>query len=529
MHPPGHDAETTTAVGGDGVHRVRIRRPSIPTAAVAIAAFFAMVVLPRATVPLVDGDVWWHLRAGEQVLRTGRVPVTDTWSIAGLGMTWTSQDWLANSGMAAIGGISSTWGPTLLSITFGMVAVAAFALLWSAMGRRIQSPGWLSRLLWLTAGLVVAGPIVGVRVQTLDLLLAAAAVWVLWNYLADPRTRWLLALPLLAVVWVNLHAGYPLLFLLGGAVVIGEAVDRLLARVADTPPIEWGAIGRLTVGLLAAFLALSANPNGLAIYAYPFETASIGAHRDFIFEWSRPDLSSFPGQVLFVFVLAAVVPTLWLGRDRMRTADALWLIGLTAMSLFAIRFVLFIGPIGAALAAVHLTPALIKRGWLPRGGIWTRMGEPREGRWRPGVNAALIAIVGIAGAGLALSRSAPGIQQAAIAEAMPVEAAAWLRAHPPAERIFNVYSWGGYLGRELPGALVYIDGRSDIYGDAPIREYADVIALRANPASLLDRAQIDTIVFWPVGPFADWLDREGSWSRGFEDERAAVWVRRNAE
>lgn len=79
-----------------------------------------------------------------------------------------------------------------------------------------SSGGPLARIIFLTAGLVVAGPIIGIRVQTLDLVMAAAAMWVLWSW---RRAPWQSAavLPLIAVVWVNLHAGWVMLFLLGGA------------------------------------------------------------------------------------------------------------------------------------------------------------------------------------------------------------------------------------------------------------------------------------------------------------------------
>jgi hypothetical protein len=72
-----------------------------------------MVWIPRPAIPLIDGDVWWHLRAGEEVLTSARIPTTDTWSIVGNGMTWTSQDWLSNVLAAAIYRVGSL-GPTLL-------------------------------------------------------------------------------------------------------------------------------------------------------------------------------------------------------------------------------------------------------------------------------------------------------------------------------------------------------------------------------------------------------------------------------
>jgi hypothetical protein len=141
------------------------------------------------------------------------------------------------------------------------------------------------------------------------------------------------------------------------------------------------------------------------------------------------------------------------------------------------------------------------------------------------VNLALAAVVAAVGLLVAVARVTPDVQASAVAEAMPVQSVTWLRDHPESgRRVFNVYAWGGYVGRELSDSLVYIDGRSDIYGDAPIREYANAITLAADPAPLLDRAEIDTIVFWPGSPFAGWLDRNG-WHRVHEDAVSAVWER----
>jgi len=203
-----------------------------PAAVAAVVGFFAAAVLPRATWPLIDGDVWWHIRAGEEVIRTGRVPSVDTWSLVGDGRSWTSQDWLANVLLAA-GNSLGPWGQTLLSFLFGAFTVAAFWILWRAMAVRAPGIGWASRVLWLSVGLVLAGPVMGVRVQVLDLLMATAVVWVLWRYPADPRRRWLLALPFIAAVWANLHAGWVLLFLLGGAVVLWVAGFDVLYALQD--------------------------------------------------------------------------------------------------------------------------------------------------------------------------------------------------------------------------------------------------------------------------------------------------------
>jgi hypothetical protein len=476
--------------------------------------------------PLVDGDVWWHLHAGEQILATGTVPTADTWTLIGAGMRWISQDWLSNTLMAAVLRASGSLGETVLSLAFGLLVVLAFWLLWRSVGARDASAGWFGRLVWMTAGLTVAGPVLGVRVQTVDLVMLAITIWLLTHFLVARDRRWLIGIPLVAVAWVNTHAGFPLLFAFGGALLVGEAMDRLLDRRVSPEPLAWNHLGWLAASLAAAAAALVLNPNGLAIYGYPFATAGIQAHRDFIFEWSRPDLTSLPGQLLFGLLLIGVLPTLWFARRQLRTTDALWLLGATGLSLTAIRFVAVIGPVAAFMASLYLVPRLSETsaGRATAGLLASFSRAPS--RAGPGlVNLALCVLVAALGVGVAVARVSPGAETAAVSEAMPVAATGWLRANAPDARIFNVYAWGGWLARELPDARVFIDGRSDIYGNEPIQRYARAISLETDPAVLLDEYRVDTIVFWPGSALAGWLDRESAWRRVYTDKQAIIWER----
>ena len=504
------------------------RQFGLSTAAVAVFAVAFMVWIPRPAIPLIDGDVWWHLRAGEEVLTSARIATTDTWSIVGNGMAWTSQDWLGNVLAAAVYRIGSL-GPTLLSIAFSMLVVGSLVLLWRGISLRGPETGWLSRLVWLTAGLTVAGPVVGVRVQVVDLPLAVAALFVCWHYVAQRRPLVLTWLPLIAVAWANLHAGWLLLFLLGGAVLVGEALDRVLRRDLAPAPLGWVQMGWLAGAGALALVAISLNPNGPGLYLYPLETASIAAHRDFLAEWSPPDVASLPGLLFAGFVVLGVVPTLLVGWRRARVADILILMGLTVMAASAARFLLVTGPIAAAIVAFTLAPEIARsRVGMRLGPIFGRMAHPPRTGAAAAINLALAATLAAAGVGITIARISPDAQEAAIDEHMPVAAVDWIVANDPGSRPFNTYAWGGYLGFRRPNALVYIDGRSDIYGDPPIRAYADAISLRSDPAALLMAHDIDHVLFNTDHPLADWLDGSGEWRRAYTDAQASVWVRTGA-
>src|SRR4029077_10489191 len=132
-----------------------------------------------------------------------------------------------------------------------------------------------------------------------------------------------------AVLWANLHAGWVLLFLLGGATVAGEAVDRVLGRQpGGHPPLRWSELRDLTVALVASAAALAINPNGLALYAYPFYTLGLTSLQRNVMEGFPADLAPLFGRLLLAFVVLGVVPTLLFARRRLRTSDALILVGL---------------------------------------------------------------------------------------------------------------------------------------------------------------------------------------------------------
>ncbi len=275
-----------------------------------------------------------------------------------------------------------------------------------------------------------------------------------------------------------------------------------------------------------ALAAISLNPNGPAIYLYPFETAGIAAHRDFLAEWSPPDVASLPGLLYLGFVVLGVIPALVLGWRRLRTADLLVLVGLTVMAGMAARFLLVAGPIGAAILAVALTP-VIERTAAGRviGPLVRRMGRPPRRAVLGAIHLALAGSLVVAGVAVTAVRVSPAAQQAAIADHMPVGAVDWILANDPGSRPFNTYSWGGYLGFRRPDTLVFIDGRSDIYGDAPIRAYADTVSLRSDPSAVLRMHDIDHVLFNTDHPFADWLRANPDWTATYSDPLATVWVR----
>ncbi len=44
--------------------------------------------------PIIDADIWWHLRTGQWIIEHGAIPTTDPFSSYGMGKPWTAYSWL---------------------------------------------------------------------------------------------------------------------------------------------------------------------------------------------------------------------------------------------------------------------------------------------------------------------------------------------------------------------------------------------------------------------------------------------------
>ena len=109
---------------------------------------------------------------------------------------------------------------------------------------------------------------------------------------------------------------------------------------------------------------------------------------------------------------------------------------------------------------------------------------------------------------------------------MPTEAVAFIEQHQPAGPIFNSYNWGGYLIFKLwPDYPAYIDGRTDLYNDAFIRRYINIMVAEDGWQQKLDDDGINLIFIERNSVLAKFLRREAGWSEIYVDDKAALFSR----
>src|SRR5262249_11780106 len=95
----------------------------------------------------------------------------------------------------------------------------------------------------------------------------------------------------------------------------------------------------------------------------------------------------------------------------------------------------------------------------------------------------------------------------------------------PTERIFTGDEWGDYLIYQLfpKGTKVYIDGRSDFYGEKFCQEYIDLVTVKYDWEKILARHGVEVVLLPPDAPLASTLKESKHWRVTYDDGSAIIF------
>jgi hypothetical protein len=473
---------------------------------VPLAGLFA--TLPFVTRRVGDPDYWWHELTGQWIVQHHGLARADLYTYTVAGTPWTDQEYGSQLLLYALHRVG---GLTLVSIVFALIVFAGFALSWARIRERDHAP--LVTAAAFVLGAAAGFPVWGPRPQMFDFtFLALELLWI--ERFLKGGSRAVYWTPLLVLVWANLHGGFVFAFF-----GLGLTIAALLVRWVWThrPSPQMAPIGRLLLVGAGSVFASLLTPWGPSLFLYVWRTEF--QSQDFVREWQSPDFHMLDMWLFGAVLLAVLAGMAW---RRPRIQDVFLVVAAAALSLHAWRFI----PIFVAVA----TPVVAWQ-WSD---AWRQARARASAQWQNPPKRRLesrlpllVALVAAASVGIA-ALTLRG-QTHATAENYPVAAADWLAEHPhTGTRMFNEYSWGGYLAyRFYPQAdrKVFIYGESELMGETLLAQYADINGVRGDWSDLLQRFRVDYIVF-PVGtPLVAALEVSAQWRRVYADSLAAIFVR----
>ena len=483
---------------------------------ITLLAIFAM-----ASRISVDTDSWWHLRAGQWIVENRQVLQTDPFSYTRYEEAWHYPGWLAEVPMYAI---YWAFGPGGLNLWTAAMVMLTFWFIWKTL-----TGGEFLRAFVLILAATSSGVYWAARPHLVTFVFSAAYLWIL-NDWSDDRlpsvSRRLWWLPVMMVLWANSHGGFAVGFIIWGVYMIGRLKIEGLRLVENK---RQGSIFNLLppsrqllmVGV-AMIVAVCLNPSGPVMLLYAFKTINIGVLQDFIQEWQSPNFHEWAVQP-FMWLVLILLGVLGVSKQRIRLEDYLLLAGFGYLGFVAARNIALFALAAPMVLTRHAAPLLEELG--ERWGFRLPARSPaRLARGQSILNWILLGVL-ILAVGVKSSLVIPQSENETHFRAtLPVAAVEYIRDEQPNGRLFNSYNWGGYLQWALPEYPVFVDGRTDLYGDEIILQWIQVVQADDGWQTVLDDWDVNLVLIEPVRPLARELANE-DWQLLYEDDLAVVYGR----
>lgn len=470
--------------------------------------------------PLKEGDLWWQLKIGEQILQAKQFLLFDSFSFTAPGETF----YFTYNGLSAVllYLLEKTGGLSALVLIQALTSTCTVWLMFhEARKRAIQVT--LAAIVTIIAW-VGLYPFSSTRPQIFSFLFFAILYTLLSDYLLRRVNRlWLL--PVLMLVWVNTHSGW-WLGMICWLIMLSTTIILRWWKPAETPPVlpllSWG---------LAMILILPLNPNGFTTLQSVFVTlGGNGVSTKFVSEW-QPLLITNPVSWAFYGLFFLWVVALAMTRRATSFQELVLMVTFALLTMRSMRMVPFFYVLAApivsetlasldwALLAKKLSTIQINRKNQPMRTAKRHPLPVRALNWAFMFIFAMGAILSLPPVHLSLRNAS---SDSLISQYFPVEAVSRLAEQP--SRVYSLAEWGGYLTWRLyPPTTIFVDGRIPMYPISVWDDYLTIALAEPGWDTLIGEYKIDTLVLSKERHGAIILAaRQAGWQVAAEDNASLI-------
>lgn len=470
-----------------------------------------------------DGDTGWHIRTGDWMLQNGKVPVADFFSFSKPGGEWFAWEWLWD---AAFSWLQKTGGMAAVLLVSAIVICLSSTLVYGITKAKSKNS-----LVSLAVAMVAmcASSFHWLARPHLFTFLFVAVFFHLLDTGSVRTRRMMIALPLLMVIWTNLHGGFVAGLLIVGAYFGGEllravcttGMDRIVAR---SNAFLYGKV--LAACLAATFI----NPYFYKLHQHVIGYLADGYQMKHIGEFQSISFHH-PLAVFFeVLLVLGILTAFWNLLLRNFTAFFL-LLGWTHLALVSGRNISLFAIVASPFIAEALSTWISE---LRNHEVeWIRKATASFSRLCSDVNVMegiprlhLVSAAALWLAGSLLYAPSPSARFQAHYDAttFPVHAVDELVKRNMTSRIFSTDDWSGYvIYRLYPNGKVFLDGRSDYYGPKLGEEFSDIVTAKSGWEEHLKKYAVETILLPKNSILSTAMKGSSQWSCIYDDGVAAIY------
>lgn len=438
-----------------------------------------------------ESDYFWHLKAGEYMVKNKLILVKDVFSWSLEGHKWFSHEWLFE---VIIYRLKSFFPNSHVFIyTFICSFLLFFVLFWHNRKNWLKNMSFTS--FWIIISLLFVG-LLKARPHMFSNVLLAICLVIYKDLFYNEKSKLIYFLPLVSLVWVNVHGGSSsLLYIIGFIFVICgmfkfkfNKIETEQKRLTKKQLIKYlGCIG-------VSILVLMINPSGFSMIAYPYINMGDSFMIKLISEWQQTDLNNW-FHLLYVAFLVMILLIFIFSKKKIKLLDFV-LFGIGAfLGLKSIRFWMYVYIFSSIFIFDYISDKRIME---------------KNNRLILISLSFIFMFIFITNTDMIVKRNNQ------IGNKMINK----IKAENPS-KLYNFYDYGGYL--IYNDIKVFVDGRADLYSNGVLVEYVDLYRLNSGYEKVINKYDFDYYLVPKSSKISDYLKNNDSYELLLKDDEAILY------
>lgn len=417
-------------------------------------------------------DYWWHVKVGEWICNTHEIPKADifSWYASAKGMPFTAHEWLSDVIFYVITHLFGSLGMFLFSL---LIALGIFSAIYWHNRNRIFDNSIIFGILFMILLSAQLGVYVYGRPQIFSFILVCSEMYLLYRFVNDENTRTIYLVPVIAVLWSNLHGGSSNISYILCLIVLICGLFSFDHYKLQATRLSNKQIKTLSIVTVLTICGLCINPYGIHMLLYPFQNVQDTFMWTIITEWAAPDAKEISQIIYFFIPLFCAVASMILSNRKLRLSDAI--ITLFFMFLFfrSNRFIMFF----------MMTASVFAFDYPLDGNKCKPLTKSSK------VLISFICVLLVCSIIFSLGSFSTLYKNNALIRTEIDQSLLDIIKEDPPEHIFNDYHYGETLiYNDLP---VFFDSRADVYSGEIIQDAVSLIALKRCGESQPDTVDSD--------------------------------------
>ena len=433
----------------------------------------------------VDPDYFWHFKAGEYMVKNGLLKV-DVFSWFMKSKYWMSHEWLFD---VIIYNLRVFFGNYhVIVYSFLTIGSLLFVLLFSNKNNYLKNIPFT--LIWYLLFFIMLLGYIQARPHMISFSLLAITIYVLYDLYKNEDSRKIYLLPIVTIIWANVHGGssnlpylFCLLFIVGG--LFSFKKKKIEARrLSKKQFIKYGVI------MFTCMFCVCINLHGFKMFTYPYLNMLDSTMIGNISEWRSTSLNDMYHYLYFI-VLLFVIMTMLFSDKKIEFMDLLLLGVVTYLGLKSIRFWFY-----TYIVMSYVVFNYVKERKLDNGTFSCIM-----------IFATML-IIGF----LANFKSIINVKYKIVFDDEIINV---IKKEKP-KRLFNMYDYGGEL--IYNDIKVFIDGRADLYSNSNFKDYLNISMLESDYVKLIDKYNFDYFLVAKEYPIRTYLKYSDDYEKIFSNK-----------